>query len=117
LAELEQEGIVNCIITENGDRLHQEAGSNNLIEIYELDGLKKHFLETREGWEAIDRADIFLVVGVGWDEHGLIEYARDHSLQILAIAPERPSFMTEGDLYLNGRAEESLPKITKALEA
>jgi len=116
LAELEQRGIVNYIITENGDKLHQEAGSNNVIEIYELDDLKKHFLETREGWEAIDSADIFLVVGVGWDEHGLIEHARDYGLQILTITPERPSFMTEGDLYLNDRAEESLPKIVKALE-
>lgn len=49
LAELEQRGIVNCIITENGDRLHQEAGSRYVIEIYELDDLRKHFLETREG--------------------------------------------------------------------
>jgi len=116
LAELERKEVLNFIITENGDELHHEAGSKKVLEIWELEGLRKHFLETQVGWEAIKSAGLFLVIGVGWDEHGLIEYARDNSLKILAIGPERPSFLTEGDLYLCGRAEELLPKILKILK-
>jgi len=115
LAKLERMKILNCIITENGDGLHQEAGSSKVLEICELDGLRKHFSETRDGWDAIDDASLFLVIGVCWDEHGIIEYARDRGLKILAICPEKPSFLTEGDFYLHGKAEELLPKILRNL--
>lgn len=116
LAELERKGILTYVITENGDRLHQKAGSKKVLEIWDIEGLEKHFLETQVGWEAIKNVDILLAIGVGWDEHGIIEYARDSKLKILAIGPERPNFLTEGDLYLYGKAEELLPKIVQILE-
>lgn len=34
LAELEAEGKIKCIITQNADRLHQRAGSRNVIELH-----------------------------------------------------------------------------------
>ena len=117
LAQLERMKILNCILTENGDGLHQEAGSHNVLEIWELDALKEHFLDKKDGWEAINNASLFITIGVGWDEHGLIEYARDKRLKILTIGPKRPSFLTEGDFYLCGKAEELLPRILANLGA
>lgn len=34
LAELEQRGLISCVITQNIDNLHQKAGSTNVIDIH-----------------------------------------------------------------------------------
>ncbi len=45
----------------------------------------------------------------------LLDYARDNTLQIVVVAPERPDFMHTQDWFVEGLAEDVLPELTKRL--
>jgi len=110
LGELEGMGVLAHLITGNGDRLHERAGSRR---VHLKDA--SQFVDTDEGWQWIEEGQFFLVIGVSEDEHGLIAYASDHALQVVAIAPERPSFLTTGHWFVQGTAEDVLPAIVEGL--
>jgi NAD-dependent SIR2 family protein deacetylase len=111
LAELEKQGRLVCVLTGNGDRLHERAGSQRVH-------LKdpRFFANAGEGWIWIREGKVFLVVGVSRDEHGLLSYARDQGLRIVVIAPERPPFLYAQDWFVQGRAEEMLPELATRRE-
>ncbi|MBN3036050.1 MAG: hypothetical protein JW861_10735 [Bacteroidales bacterium] len=54
LARMEAEGLLGCVITQNIDNLHQEAGSRC---VYEFHGNSKRLICTRCG-ESMDSADV-----------------------------------------------------------
>ena len=110
LAEMERQGVLACVITGNKDRLHERAGS---IRVHVKDA--SHFAKAGSGWEWIADGAALLVVGTWEDEHGLISYARDQGIQIIAVAPERPAFLRAGDWVVEGRAEEVLPRLAAGL--
>jgi hypothetical protein len=107
LAGLERQGVLACIITGNKDRLHERAGSHR-VRLKDA----SQFVGATDGWGWISEGQALLVVGISEDEHGLIAYARDQGLQIVAVAPERPSFLCAGDWFVEGRAEDVLPRVT-----
>jgi len=106
LADLEKQGSLIHVITGNGDRLHERAGARQVH-------LKEphYFTGSGEGWSWIREGKVFLVVGVSRDEHGFLSYARDQGLQVVVIAPERPSFLDAEDWFVPGCAEEVLPEL------
>jgi hypothetical protein len=110
LAELESASVLAHLITGNKDRLHERAGSRR---VHLKDA--SQFVDTDEGWQWIREGQVFLVIGVCEDEHGLIAYASDHALQVVAIAPERPSFLSAGHWFVQGAAEDVLPRIAEEL--
>jgi hypothetical protein len=111
LAQLEGQGILKHIITGTFDSLHQRAGSLK-VHINEA----KCFKSSDEGWAWIQEGRAALVIGVSMDaDNGLLDYARDNDLKIIAIAPERPDFMHGQDWFVEGLADEILPELTKLL--
>ena len=106
LAELETIGVVRLVITGNGDKLHERAGSVNVHM-----KVPSHFGAGGEGWEWLEEGKMLLAIGLGRDEHGLITYCREHAMTVVAVSPERPEFLHQGDLFLPGRAEEVLPRL------
>ena len=115
MASLEREGIIRHVITENFDALHQRAGSTYVTEIGSTDDFERHFSEDKDGWEILRTAGTLIVVGIGRDEHGLIEYARDNDVKVVAIGPARPSFLSARDAYSAGPAEVVLPRLYKTI--
>ena len=109
LAHLEKIGIVRHVITGNGDKLHERAGSRNVH-------LKsaRYFVEDGEGWKWLSGAGTLLAIGLGRDEHGLISYCRDRNVTVVAISPNRPEFLHEKDLFVEGKAEDVLPELCVA---
>jgi NAD-dependent SIR2 family protein deacetylase len=67
LAQLETDGVVNGIITQNVDRLHQEAGSNRVVELHgalaEVECLDCGAISSRR-----DLQDRLLRLNPGWSE-------------------------------------------------
>jgi len=110
LAQLEKTGALRCVITGNGDRLHQRAGSRKVHEQQ-----AKHFVGSDEGWGWVREGSVLIVVGVARDEHGIISYARDHELQIAALGPEPPAFLCARDWYVPGSGEDVLPSLAALL--
>jgi len=106
LAELENVGVVRHVVTGNGDKLHERAGSRN---VHLKDAAQ--FGQDGEGWEWLRSGSVLLAIGLGRDEHGLISYCRDTGMAVVAVSPERPEFLHETDLYVEGRAEEVLPLV------
>ena len=106
LADLEERGRVRHIITGNGDKLHERAGSVNVH-------LKKpdDFKPGASGWVWLGDARVVLAVGLGRDEHGLVSYARDSGAQIVSVSPDRPEFLHREDLFVPGKAEDVLPRL------
>ena len=106
LADLEERGRVRHIITGNGDKLHERAGSVNVH-------LKKpdDFKPGASGWVWLGDARVVLAVGLGRDEHGLVSYARDSGAQIVSVSPDRPEFLHREDLVVQGKAEDVLPRL------
>ena len=106
LADLERKGTIRHIITGNGDKLHERAGSVNIH-------LKRpdYFKPSGRGWEWLKEGKVLLVVGLGRDEHGLISYSRDNGMMVASISPDRPEFLHQEDLYVNGKAEDVLPHL------
>jgi len=51
------------------------------------------------------------VAEISPDEHGFLSFARDQGLQVVVIAPERPSFLYAQDWFVPGCGEEILPKV------
>lgn len=107
LADLEKKGRVRHIITGNGDKLHERAGSVNVH-------LKKpeDFKPGARGWAWLSECNVLLAVGLGRDEHGLVSYARDSGAQIVSVSPDRPEFLHREDLFVPGKAEDVLPCLT-----
>jgi NAD-dependent SIR2 family protein deacetylase len=110
LAEIERQGTLVHLLTGNGDRLHERAGSR-LVHLKH----PRDFVDSDEGWSRIRQGEVFLVVGVSRDEHGFLTYARDQGLQVVVIAPGRPSFLYAQDWFVQGRAEEVLPELAARL--
>ena len=110
LSQLEQNQVLHHVITGNGDLLHERAGSRKV----HYKGAV-HFVGADEGWTWIREGEAMLIIGVARDEHGIISYARDNSIQIIAIAPDRPNFLCEGDWFVQGQAEEVLPSLVEQL--
>ncbi len=54
---------------------------------------------------------MLLAIGLGRDEHGLISYCRDRGTLITAISPNRPEFLHQEDLFLEGKVEDVLPRL------
>ncbi len=106
LARLEARGCVRRVITGNGDRLHERAGSVN-VHMKNPDDFKPG----ARGWEWFKQGDVLLAIGLGRDEHGLISYSRDNGMKVAAISPDRPEFLHEEDLYVGGKAEDVLPRL------
>ena len=106
LAYLEETGTVCHIVTGNGDKLHERAGSRSVH-------LKSqtHFGPAGKGWDWLKEGRILLAIGLGRDEHGLISYCRDRGTLITAISPNRPEFLHQEDLFLEGEAEDVLPRL------
>ena len=104
LADLEKTGRVRQVITGNGDKLHERAGSVNVR-------LKnpEDFKPGARGWAWLTEGKVLLAVGLGRDEHGLISYARDNGIQVVAISPDRPEFLHKEDFFVDGKAENVLP--------
>ena len=111
-AELEKLGILKQIITGNFDNLHERAGSRN-VHLNE----PKYFKKSDKGWAWIREGEVALVTGISMDAtNGLLDYARDHGLQIAVIGPTRPEFMHAQDWYIKGMADDMLPELTRLLE-
>jgi len=111
LAELERARILTHTITGNFDLLHERAGSEK-VHVNE----RKYFGESSEGWDWVRAAQVALVVGVSMDaDNGLLDYARDHGLQLVVVAPGRPPFMHAQDWFVAGRAEDVLPELARLL--
>jgi len=111
LAALEKSGILKHIITGNFDGLHERAGSVN-VHINE----DQYFTHDGEGWSWIGQGRAVLVAGVSSEaKSGLLEYARANHIQLAAIAPDRPYFLTESDWFVRGRAEDVLPQLVALL--
>ena len=106
LAQLEEIGTIRRIITGNDDKLHERARSRRVH-------LKSHtyFESDGKGWDWLKEGKILLAIGLGRDEHGLISYCRDQGTLITAISPNRPEFLHQEDLYLKGKAEDTLPHL------
>lgn len=106
LADLEERGRVRHVITGNEDKLHERAGSVNVH-------LKKpdDFKPGARGWAWLSEGNVLLAVGLGRDEHGLISYARNSGIQIVSVSPDRPEFLHEEDLFVQGKAENVLPSL------
>ena len=104
LAHLEEIGTIRLIITGNDDKLHERAGSRRVH-------LKSHthFEPDGKGWDWLKKGRNLLAIGLGRDEHGLISYCRDQRILITAISPNRPKFLHQEDLFLEGKAEDMLP--------
>ena len=107
LADLEGKGRVLHLITGNGDRLHERAGSVN-VHLKNPDDFKSG----ARGWGWFKEGKVLLAIGLGRDEHGLISYSRDSGMKIVAVSPDRPEFLHADDLYVAGRAEDVLPCLT-----
>ena len=110
LSQLEQAQVLRHVITGNADLLHERAGSRKVHGKGAV-----HFVGTDEGWAWIQEGEAMLVIGVARDEHGFISYARKNSIQIIAIAPDRPNFLCEGDWFVQGRAEAVLPPLVEQM--
>ena len=111
-AALERCGLLKQIITGNFDMLHERTGSHN-VHVNE----PKYFKNTNEGWGWIRQGQVALVTGVSMDaDNGLIDYARDHGLQIAVIGPTRPCFMHAQDWFVEGLADDMLPELARLLE-
>ncbi len=111
LVELERLGILKHIITGNFDGLHERAGSRN-VHVNE----QQYFARDGEGWSWISQGRAALVAGVSSEaEYGLLDYARAKHIQLAAIAPDRPYFLTAGDWFTPGRAEDVLPQLAALL--
>ena len=106
LADLEERGRVRHVITGNEDKLHERAGSVNVH-------LKKpdDFKPGARGWSWLSEGNVLLAVGLGRDEHGLISYARNSGIQIVSVSPDRPEFLHKEDLFVQGKAENVLPRL------
>ena len=104
LARLEARGCVRRVITGNGDKLHERAGSIN-IHVKNPDDFRPGAM----GWEWLKDGNLLLTIGLGRDEHGLISYSRDAGMKVVAISPDRPEFLHEEDFYIEGKAEDVLP--------
>ena len=113
LAELEKHGILKHIITGTIDHLHERAGSEN-VHVNEA----KYFKGSEEGWSWIRSGKVALATGVSMDaRNGLLDYARDQGLQLVAIGPDRPTFLHSGDWFVQGPAEVLLPQLADLLIA
>ena len=81
LADLEKRGAVRQVITGNGDKLHEKAGSVNvhlkIPDDFKADGT---------GWDWLKQGKVLLAVGLGRDEHGLISYSREIGMTVIAIS-------------------------------
>ena len=111
LAELEKSGILKHIITGNFDGLHERAGSVN-VHVNE----DQFFTDDGEGWSWIRQGQAAIVAGVSFEaKSGLLEYSRANRIQLAAIAPERPYFLTGSDWFVRGRAEDVLPRLARIL--
>ncbi len=111
LADMERRGVLKHIITGNFDGLHERAGSAN-VHINE----DQYFTHDGEGWSWISQGRAALVAGVSSEaKSGLLEYARANHIQLAAIAPDRPYFLTESDWFVRGRAEDVLPQLAVLL--
>ncbi len=106
LADLEERGRVRHIITGNGDKLHERAGSVN-VHLKNPDDFKPD----ASGWAWFSEGKVLMAIGLGRDEHGLISYARDNGMQVVAISPDRPEFLHKEDFFVDGKAENVLPRI------
>ena len=106
LADLEERGRVRHVITGNEDKLHERAGSVNVH-------LKKpdDFKPGARGWAWLSEGNVLLAVGLGRDEHGLISNARDSGIQIVSVSPDRTEFLHKEDLFVQGKAENVLPRL------
>lgn len=106
LAVLEERGRVRHIITGNGDKLHERAGSVN-VHLKNPDDFKPG----ASGWAWFSEGRVLMAIGLGRDEHGLISYARDSGMQVVSVSPDRPEFLHREDLYVDGKAEDVLPRL------
>ncbi|MDE3000019.1 MAG: hypothetical protein OXU79_13160 [Gemmatimonadota bacterium] len=107
LADLEERGWVRHVITGNGDKLHERAGSVNV----QLKN-SEDFKPGARGRAWLAEGNVLLAVGLGRDEHGLISYARDNGMQVVSVSPDRPEFLHREDLFVHGKAENVLPRLT-----
>ncbi|MBM3238598.1 hypothetical protein FJZ31_20065 [Candidatus Poribacteria bacterium] len=110
LAELEKQEILKHLITGNDDLLQEREGSQK-VHLKE----SRYFVDSEEGWSWIRAGEIFLVVGVSRDEHGFLSYAREQGIQVVVIAPERPSFLYANDWFVQGHGEEVLSELAAEL--
>ena len=75
-----------------------------------------HFRASDEGFGWITEGRAALVVGVSMDAgNGLLDYARDHGLQMVVVDPKRPAFLHAQDWYVRGLADSVLPNLSNLL--
>jgi uncharacterized protein len=102
LAHLERMGYLAAVVTNNFDRLHEQAGTRYVR--------RPH--RTRKLIPDGVKVEVLLVIGVSDDEHGFVQDLRLEGAEIIVISPDTPRFLRPGDALVRGRAEDVLPQIT-----
>lgn len=101
LAELEREGVIHGLITQNVDRLHTRAGSARVVELHgvlaQARCLECQALEERDALQAR-----ILNLNPGWQEQAPLEYAPDGDAELGADAERWRAFRVPACLKCGG---------------
>lgn len=107
ITHLERLGVLQLVITNNFDKLHEAAGSRFVKRPHNtLNPVPKELT-----------ADVLLVAGVSADEHGIVDQLRQRGAQVIAIDPIAPGFLHPVDGFVAGQVEVVLPKVAKSVSA
>jgi NAD-dependent deacetylase len=161
LANMEEMGLLQCIITQNVDNLHQEAGSQQVIEYHgnssKLECLSCGKIYEREGFNLAGRelpkcgpcdrilkptviffgemipsdallrsqslaesCDVVIVVGtsaVVYPVAGIPITAKQHGAKILVFDLQETTLTSAADVFVQGSAGVTLPKLVEALKS
>ena len=107
LAQLERQGKLRAVITQNIDGLHQMAGSRNVLELH---GESLNEKDLRQAIRYVEEADLLLVAGtslVVYPVAGLVEYVRPGAKLVILNRDPTP-YDSRADLVLRGDLVEEL---------
>lgn len=102
IAQLERLGPVVTVVTNNFDHLHEAAGSRQVFRTHEGGASKES-----------EKIDLLVVTGVSTDEYGLVDRLRTAGVNVVAIGPRPPGYLTPGDGFVEGIAEEVFPSVVR----
>ena len=118
LAQLERQGKLRAVITQNIDGLHQMAGSRNVLELHGSEnrytclacGKRLNEKDLRQAIRYVEEADLLLVAGtslVVYPVAGLVEYVRPGAKLVILNRDPTP-YDSRADLVLRGDLVEEL---------
>ena len=128
VAQLEQEGCLHTVVTQNIDCLHQRAGSKHVLEFHGT--LKPDFVFFSEGipddafegsFAAASGCDYVIVIGTTGEVMPACEVPREakrHGAKIIEVNLQESAYTNSvTDIFLRGRAVEVMETLLRKVQA